>query len=409
MSGLEFTNSRLYGFEGFDSSTWQDRLARLPEVYESLTSLNVGGISISPPRMEEESEEEGEPSPPGSLAQSTLLPSPPILGTCFDLPTEGTQVVKVPDKNPPCPCCGNRTGKMSGLIEHLKRVHGRKKVLFQCAKCGKTNVKHHSIACHYPKCKGIETSAPVEGWTCEECGRTFDTKIGLGQHKRFAHPVVRNIERIAASRPEECSARGVHRQCWTEEEVELLQRLDKQCEGSKNINKLIAEHIPSKTAKQISDKRRGLHKSPVKRRKKDQEKRKYLENEELHLMDIESRSERGLRSHYRKVVSDWITSDKLTVLRGIFEKVIEGEKDLPTLIDEATKDRCACLFFKSHELNAAQGGRPKATQRVSPSEPPKMWMKKRAKRRGQFLRFQQLFYLDRGKIAGIILDDVESL
>jgi len=93
----------------------------------------------------------------------------------------------------------------------------------------------------------------------------------------------------------------------------------------------------------------------------------------------------------------------------MFEKVTEGEKDLPTLINEATKDRCACLFFKSQESKAAQGGRPKVTQRVSPSAPPKMWMKKRAKRRGQFLRFQRLFYLDRGKLASIILDDVESL
>jgi len=129
LSGLEFTNSRLYGFEGIDSSTWQERLSRLPEVYESLTSLRVGGVSDSPPRIEE-SEGEGEASPPGALAQPTLLTSPPILGTYPDLPTEGTPVVKVPDKNPSCPCCGNRIGKMSGLIEHLKRVHGKKKRCF---------------------------------------------------------------------------------------------------------------------------------------------------------------------------------------------------------------------------------------------------------------------------------------
>jgi len=74
---------------------------------------------------------------------------------------------------------------------------------------------------------------------------------------------------------------------------------------------LIAEHIPSKSAKQISDKRRGLHKSPVKRREKDQEKQKYFESERLHLTGIESRLDGGLRSHYRKVISDWVTSGKL--------------------------------------------------------------------------------------------------
>ncbi|KAF1651086.1 hypothetical protein FQA23_0012500, partial [Aptenodytes patagonicus] len=69
------------------------------------------------------------------------------------------------------------------------------------------------------------------------------------------------------------------RQCRTEEEVELLRKLDKQYEGSKNINKLIVEHILSKTAKQVSDKRRGLLQSPVKRRGKDREGRKYLAKE----------------------------------------------------------------------------------------------------------------------------------
>ncbi|KAF1496951.1 hypothetical protein FQV08_0014889, partial [Pygoscelis antarcticus] len=69
------------------------------------------------------------------------------------------------------------------------------------------------------------------------------------------------------------------RQCRMEEEVELLRKLDKQYEGSKNISKLIVEHILSKTTKQVSDKRRGLCKSPVERRGKDREWRKYLAKE----------------------------------------------------------------------------------------------------------------------------------
>lgn len=52
--------------------------------------------------------------------------------------------------------------------------------------------------------------------------------------------------------------------------MELLRKLDKQYEGSENISKLIAEYILTKTTKQISDKRRSLHKSLV-RREKDQD------------------------------------------------------------------------------------------------------------------------------------------
>ena len=71
----------------------------------------------------------------------------------------------------------------------------------------------------------------------EVCEKTFETKIGLGQQKRLVHPVTRNLERITAARPKAGTMRGAHRRCWTEDEVELLRKLDKQYEGQKNINK----------------------------------------------------------------------------------------------------------------------------------------------------------------------------
>lgn len=91
-------------------------------------------------------------------------------------------------------------------------------------------MKHHSIACHFLKCKGAMEAALVEGWKFEECKRTSETKISLGQHKRLVHPVTRNIDWIAAICPQKGTAKGVHQQCWTEEEVELLRKLDKQYE-----------------------------------------------------------------------------------------------------------------------------------------------------------------------------------
>ena len=171
---------------------------------------------------------------------------------------------------------------------------------------------------------------------------------------------------------------------------------------------------PTKTTKQISDKRQDLHKSPVKKGK-DQGRKEHLELEGEHLAEGEhlvcvgSEMEGGLRSHYRKTISERVTSGKLSILHGMFQRVIEGEEDLTTVADKAMEDCFARLAFKSSELKAGQGRPRQVAQTARPSEPPKGWMKKRAVKRGQFLRFQRLFYLDRGKLAGIILDDMESL
>lgn len=121
-------------------------------------------------------------------------------------------VVSVPDKNPSCPCCFTRFNWMLGLTEHLKRTHGQRKIFFKFSKCSKQNLKYHSIACHFPQCKGNACAVPRGDWICEVCRRGFSTKIGPGQHKKSVHPLVRNLERIVASHPKETSARGAHKQ-----------------------------------------------------------------------------------------------------------------------------------------------------------------------------------------------------
>lgn len=92
----------------------------------------------------------------------------------------------------------------------------------------------------------------------------FSTKIGLGQHKRLAHPLLRNLELIAAPHLKETRARGAQKKVWTEEKEALLRQLVVKYDGNRNINKLIAEHIPSKTAKQISDRKHLVMKDPSK-------------------------------------------------------------------------------------------------------------------------------------------------
>lgn len=54
------------------------------------------------------------------------------------------------------------------------------------------------------------------------------------------------------------------------------------------------------------------------------------------------------------MISEWVASEKLLILQGTFEKVIEGKEDPSTGVDEATEDCYSCLFMKSTELEASQ-------------------------------------------------------
>lgn len=76
------------------------------------------------------------------------------------------------------------------------------------------------------------------------------------------HALTRNLEWIVASHTKESSIWGAHKKVWTKEEEVLLVQLVERFAGSRNINQLIAEQIPSKMAKQISDKRRLLARGP---------------------------------------------------------------------------------------------------------------------------------------------------
>lgn len=106
--------------------------------------------------------------------------------------------------------------------------------------------------------------------------------------------------------------------------------------------------------KLVSGKRRGLRKTLVKRREKDQDWTKHLEKEWEHLVSIGPQVEEGLRSRYRRMISEWVASEKLPILRGTFEKVIEGKEYPSTGVDEAIENCYSCLFMKSTELEASQ-------------------------------------------------------
>ncbi|KAJ7428232.1 hypothetical protein WISP_01485 [Willisornis vidua] len=296
-------------------------------------------------------------------------------------------------------------GGVLDLVKHLKQSHWCRKIIFQCSKCGRENEKHLSIACHIPYCKGKpDHVTPSGNWTCEVCGMDFQSQSGLSQHKRLSHPAVRNNERIAAT----LSKRGQHFKCWTPEEVDVMKQLLQQHGTNKHVNKIIAEHIPTKTLKQISDKKHSLLKA---------EAGKGLQRENIQIIEELKRPTKGetsgddqLRSHYFKKIKEGLTSRKITHYRRAFKRILKGKRDPLSVIGEATEKCYGCLSMM------CQIGKTSATKKQRRNRKPKkasdgkqQWMRKRAIKRGHFLRFQDLFYKDRGKLARIILDDLESM
>ncbi|CAL1672581.1 unnamed protein product [Lasius platythorax] len=86
---------------------------------------------------------------------------------------------------------------------------------------------------------------------------SFESKIGLSQHERHAHPRVKNTKRAAeAEQPAEKCGRKLT--VWSAEELERFDQLSTKYSGEKNINIKLMEFFPGKTNKQISDAGRRL-------------------------------------------------------------------------------------------------------------------------------------------------------
>ncbi|GCC16572.1 hypothetical protein chiPu_0022439 [Chiloscyllium punctatum] len=186
-------------------------------------------------------------------------------------------VINYPIDNFNCPYCNIIYNTIGQYRKHLKICKGIKSIRVRCNKC-KWEGNYHAVACHYAKCnininendnennesnnlmrkEDGETENPVQ---CEVCQAKFKTTRGLGQHERHAHPLLRNEKRkigVKKGKVKEVDPEKVRKGIWSITEVAEVQRLEIEFKGCKNINKRMAERIITKTAKQISDKRRLL-------------------------------------------------------------------------------------------------------------------------------------------------------
>ena len=210
--------------------------------------------------------------------------------------------IKYPFRRHICAACWETFINVKALIEHLEQKHADGLIRFQCSKSSRNFPKLQGIAIHYGLCikgklgkkTGIrqnidelpeaqnrfnalsqdtavepEQEEQVEKFTCEVCEAAFGTKPGLGQHIRHRHPKLANEKRMAVEadiQRKRAARRKVAEEkptkprgnVWSfQEEMELMALCEKYS-GERHINKAIEKELRTKTAKQISDKRRTL-------------------------------------------------------------------------------------------------------------------------------------------------------
>lgn len=110
--------------------------------------------------------------------------------------------------------------------------------------------------------EGSDIANNISGacWPCGYCERFFGTKIGLGQHKRHAHPDELNNERQEYQRPSRGTGQREvvsSRRHWTESEIKSLVKFQlelRKANPSKSeiiVNEKLAKLLPGRSVEAI--------------------------------------------------------------------------------------------------------------------------------------------------------------
>lgn len=139
---------------------------------------------------------------------------------------------------------------LNNFISHLNEH--KVCLVYKCSRCDKRYTKKHPAQCHMPKCTG-PTPQNNNRHMCSECGEYFKTKSGLSQHQRHRHPAVRNEARAAETAQGEQAPKAG--KIFTKEEIQLMLELEVRFQGSRMIAHKMTDFFPTKTNKQLRDKR----------------------------------------------------------------------------------------------------------------------------------------------------------
>ncbi|KAG7196444.1 hypothetical protein KM043_000647 [Ampulex compressa] len=143
----------------------------------------------------------------------------------------------------------------------MPQEHSNLGIEWKCGNCGKIWPGIRNWRSHFPKCKG-RADEEANLVQCSVCDKRFKTKVGLSIHECHDHPALRNLRRKEYAERERLP-KGRKLTVWNEEEVKLLQDLDARFKSCKYPNVEIRKFLPTKSLKQISDKRRGLNQAPA--------------------------------------------------------------------------------------------------------------------------------------------------
>ena len=311
-------------------------------------------------------------------------------------------------------CVGERFQDHRGLRRHL--ISHKIDVQYGCRKCHRMGDSIRSIASHYVKCKTkIGNSSVPKQHQCDECGERFETAIGLGQHVRHRHPAACNARRTIP-RPKKAGAVQPSKriQVWSSEEIERLSRLESEFAGERNINLLIREHLPGKTNKQISDKRREL-------RGRQRNRQSHATVDEARVTE-QTPAQRvappqhcwtwGTRTYDKEAfrnafdegfpaspqINEHLRCARRT-LRAYMEGVIDENEMLEKneTILQALRDRVSLVPTARREPRPA--GRIPTEKRAGQRKVSKMY----ARRKSEYKRVQRLFEFKTGKLATEII------
>lgn len=129
--------------------------------------------------------------------------------------------------------------------------------------------------------------------------------------------------------------------------MQLVERFS----GNRNINQLIAEHLPSKTAKQISDKLRLLARGPFAKDQAEPESGVVQGPGSAQLP-----KEGQLRLQYHKVIEAGLSADRFTTHREASKKILDGQ-DLQQVVNDIYDEFLGVLVGAGQNVKSKSKGR----------------------------------------------------
>lgn len=95
---------------------------------------------------------------------------------------------------------------------------------------------------------GSQSSGPLNAWVCGTCGEAFRSNVGLGKHRRIAHPAEAN---------DQVNAERTNRR-WSPEEVRLMAQMEAKATIDRvtHLNKHLKSLMPDRSLDGIKGKRR---------------------------------------------------------------------------------------------------------------------------------------------------------